>query len=235
MTCEVRPDHPQLGAWLGEGLSLEVHTLRHPCPLLQGGDFAAARETVHACVDLLSRIRIPGNQPVAFRTPCCDSMNTPSPRVFKEILAVPTALGHRLSIDSSVMTLITPNDKSLPREIVFDEDGRERFRKYFPQRALVLQPTPPANRKSLADFATYIEDYPYPYLINGDCWEFPCMVPSDWEAFNVHGPNNPVTVADWKRALDAVVLKKGVFNMVFHPHGWITAAQIIEIHARAGE
>ena len=42
-------------------------------------------------------------------------------------------------------------------------------------------------------------------------------------------PNNPKTVADLKAALDAVVLKQGVFNLVFHPHGWIQAEQIVEL------
>ncbi len=219
MTCQISPDDPQLQLWLKEGLNIDVHTLKHPCPLLQGGDLAAAKATVHGCVDLLSRI--PNNRPVAFRTPCCDSMSTPSPRVFSEILGKTTSEGHKLAIDSSVMTLITPRDTSLPREIVYDKTGQERFRKYF-------NPQPPFRKKSLDLFGTYIEDYPYPYLINGTLWEFPCMVPSDWEAFNTHGPNNPATVEDWKAALDATVLKKGVFNFVFHPHGWITAAQMVE-------
>ena len=30
MTCNVQPDDPQLASWLGEGLSLEVHTVDHP-------------------------------------------------------------------------------------------------------------------------------------------------------------------------------------------------------------
>ena len=36
------------------------------------GDFAKAKSTYDRCVDLLSSV--PGNQPVAFRTPCCDSL-----------------------------------------------------------------------------------------------------------------------------------------------------------------
>jgi putative membrane-bound dehydrogenase-like protein len=224
MTCEVKPDDPQLQAWLQEGLSIEVHTLKHPCPLLHDGNFQAAKDTVHGCTDLLWQI--PHNQPVAFRTPCCDSMSTPSPRVFSEILAKATPQGHSLSIDSSVMCLITPKDKALPREIVFDGDGKERFAKYFVGKSAGKDVTP--GRKSLANFGTYIEDYPYPYAVGGALWEFPCMVPSDWEAFNTHGANSPVTVADWKAALDAVVLKQGVFTFIFHPHGWIKAEQIIE-------
>src|SRR4051812_20605505 len=55
MTCTVKPEDPQLQAWLKEGVSIEVHTLKHPCPLLKDG-LPAARETVHGCVDLISRI-----------------------------------------------------------------------------------------------------------------------------------------------------------------------------------
>jgi len=36
MTRSVKADDPQLQAWLKEGLSLETHTVDHPCPLLQG-------------------------------------------------------------------------------------------------------------------------------------------------------------------------------------------------------
>ncbi|HEY8506062.1 MAG TPA: PVC-type heme-binding CxxCH protein, partial [Gemmataceae bacterium] len=78
-------------------------------------------------------------------------------------------------------------------------------------------------------------NYPYPYVIGGLCWQFPCVVPSDWEAQHLHQPNNPVTVRDWQAALDAVVAKKGVFDLVFHPHGWIKAEQVIDLidHAEA--
>ena len=57
---------------------------------------------------------------------------------------------------------------------------------------------------------TTIEDYPYPYVIGKLCWEFPAMAPSDWEAQHIHGTNNPVTVADWKAALDVTVLSKAL-------------------------
>jgi len=218
MACTVKPDDPQLQTWLKEGVSIEVHTLKHPCPLLKDG-LTAAKETVHGSIDLM--FQIPNNHPVAFRTPCCDSISTPSPRVFSEILAKSTAQGNLLSIDSSVMCRLTAKDSSLPKELVMDADGKERFAKYFPQGATV-------KTRSLASFGTYIEDYPYPYVINRGLWEFPCMVPSDWEAFNAQGAYSPTTVADWKAALDAVVLKKGVFTFIFHPHGWIKPEQLVE-------
>src|SRR5687768_1228104 len=35
MTCQVKPDDPQLQTWLKEGLSIECHTFDHPCPCLK--------------------------------------------------------------------------------------------------------------------------------------------------------------------------------------------------------
>jgi putative membrane-bound dehydrogenase-like protein len=239
----VQPDDPQLQTWLKEGLSLEVHTLTHPCPLLQKGSFTNAWNTYHGGVDLLNQV--PGNKPVAFRMPCCDSMNSPSPRFYAEIFNRPSPAGNFLQIDSSVMCLLTDlatNSSPSPLPPAGERAGARgqpetpnsklqtlsparpagRFAKYFPSQ------TNAVTRKSLANFATYIEDYPYPYVINKVCWEFPAMVPSDWEAFNLHGPTNAVTLADWKAALDIVVRKQGVFTWIFHPHGWSSPQQIVE-------
>ena len=201
---------PELQPWLKEGVSLEVHTLSHPCPLLAKGNFQAAADTYHGCVDLLNHI--PNNAPVAFRMPCCDSINSPSPRFYAEIFNSTNSAGQFLSIDSSVMMIPTSADKEIPRDLVIDKDGKERFRKYLP----------------FPSFVTTIENYPYPYVIGKLCWQFPAMVPSDWEAQHIHGTNNPITVADWERALDITVLKQGVFTFIFHPHGWISANQMIE-------
>jgi putative membrane-bound dehydrogenase-like protein len=220
MTMSVKPEDPQIQAWLKEGLSLEVHTLAHPCPLCEKGNLESAIHNVHGCIDLMNRI--PGNHPVAYRMPCCDSMDSASPRFFAEIFNRPTSEGHFLSIDSSVFTITTTNDPVLPRELTVDADGSSKFWKYLPNKTNAL------TKVSMKAYAANVEDYPYPYLIGKLCWEFPCMVPSDWEAFNLHDRTNAVTVADWKAALDAVVLKKGVFNMVFHPHGWIRNDQVVE-------
>src|SRR5579859_948901 len=73
MTCQIDPKDPHLQTWLKEGVSLEVHTIDHPCPLLQKGDFAKAKSTYDRCVDLLNAV--PGNRPVPFRMPCCNSLN----------------------------------------------------------------------------------------------------------------------------------------------------------------
>ena len=114
---------------------------------------------------------------------------------------------------SSIMNVLSAEDPALPREFVVDADGREKFRKYLPFPA----------------FTTTVENYSYPYVIGRLGWEFPCVVPSDWEAFHLHGATNAVTIADWKAALDATVLKQGVFTMIFHPHGWIRNDQMVEL------
>ena len=209
MTCSIDSKDQQLQAWLKEGLSLEVHTVDHPCPYFRPG-FAKAKETYDKCVDLMHDV--PESMPVCFRMPCCDSINTPSPRHWAEIFNKRTAKENYLSLDSSVFQVFTSDDPELPKELVLD-DGKERFKKYLPMDR---------------DFVNWIENYPYPYVIGKYCWQFPCMTPSDWQAQHLHKPNNPLTVRDWKAALDCTVIKKGVFNMVFHPHGWIKAEQVID-------
>jgi hypothetical protein len=218
MTCKIEPTHEHLQKWLQEGVGLDCHTIDHPCPLLKDKDFAKAKSTYDRCVDLLASV--PSNKPVAFRVPCCDSLNTPSPRLYAHILGAVTEKKNFLSIDSSVFCLLTPKDTSLPREWTLDASGGERFRKYIP-----------AGKP----FGNTIEDYPFPYVMSKFLWQFPCIVPSDWEAQNLHKPNNPATVEDWKIALDAVALKRGTFNLCFHPHNWIKPEQVIELidHAAA--
>lgn len=211
MTNQVDPQNERVQQWLKEGVALDVHTFDHPCPCLQGSDFAKAKGTYDRCVDLL--FQVPGNRPVAFRMPCCDSLNTPSPRFWMEVFNKTTEQGHSLSIDSSVFNIITSEDTTLPKEITLNEHGEERFRRYVP----------------FPSYVNTIENYPYPYLIGKFCWQFPCVVPSDWSAQHVQKPNNPDTVRDWKLALDACVAKQGVYNLVFHPHGWIRNDQVAEL------
>ena len=74
------------------------------------------------CIDLLDEI--PSSRAVAFRMPCCDSMNSPSPRFYAEIFNRVSSAGQFLTMDSSVMNITTAKDQSLPRELVFDPDGR---------------------------------------------------------------------------------------------------------------
>lgn len=220
MTCNVKPDDPQLQTWLQEGLSLEIHTFDHPCPLLQGGDFAKAKGTYDKCVDIL--FSVPHNAPVAFRMPCCDSLNTVRPRFYAEIFNKTTPGGKFLQISSSVFQVFTSDDPSIPQELVLDANGEERFLKYFPKGLK-------RGEVTHDQFVNYVENYPYPYIVNKLCWEFPCMTPSDWEGNFLHQPNNPQTVEDLKAALDITVHKQGVLNLVFHPHGWIKAEQVNEL------
>ena len=46
---------------------------------------------------------------------------------------------------------------------------------------------------------------------------------------------NATMLADWKTALDAIALKQGTFNFVFHPHGWSANTQLVAFieHAAA--
>ena len=213
MTCKVNPDDDQLQSWLSEGLSIEIHTRDHPCPLLQKGDFAAAKETYEACIDQM--VTIPNNVPVAYRMPCCDSLNTVSPRFFTEIFNKTTPEGKFLQIDTSVFNVFTADDPEIPEDLLSDPDGKSKFQKYVPYDR---------------SFVNTIENYPYPYVIENQCWEFPCLAPSDWSAQHYHGvKNDERTVRDLKAALDITVAKQGVLNLVFHPHGWIRNDQVVDL------
>ncbi len=211
-TCSIDPKQPHLQQWLEEGLSLEIHTIDHPCPLLNSGDLAKAKSTVDRCTNLLNEV--PNNKPVCFRMPCCDSLNTLSPRFYTEIFNKTTAKGNFLLANSSVMQVFTSADPALPRELVLDADGKEKFKKYLPTDRF---------------FTNSIENYPYPFVVDRLCWEFPCVAPSDWAAQHFHKPHNPQTIEDWKAALDCTVIKQGVYCLVFHPHNWIKPEQINEL------
>ena len=109
MTKSVDPGDPQLQAWLKDGVSIEAHTYDHPCPCLQGGSLPVAKTTFDRCVDLLAEI--PNTcAHRAYRMPCCDSMNSVSPRFFTEIFTRQTPNGRFLTMDSSVMLLLTAGD-----------------------------------------------------------------------------------------------------------------------------
>ena len=211
LTNTIHTDHPQLQIWLEEGLSLEVHTVDHPCPCLQNGNFNAARSTYERCVDLLHEV--PGNRPVAYRMPCCDSINSTSPRFWAEIFNRRTGEGNFLQIDSSVFLRFTPDDSNLPPAVATRPDGESRFGHYLP----------------FPSFVNTIDNYPYPYVIGHHCWQVPCLVPSDWEGQHVNQANSPRTLADMKVAVDATILKQGATSLVFHPHGWISNEQLVDL------
>ena len=75
MTCDIEPKDEQLQKWLKEGFSLEMHTVDEPCPLLNEG-YREGETTYDRCMDKPSPV--PNSRPVAFRMPCCDSLNTPA-------------------------------------------------------------------------------------------------------------------------------------------------------------
>jgi putative membrane-bound dehydrogenase-like protein len=212
ITCN-RPDpiHPNMQWLLGQGVSLETHTMSHPCPLLHRLDFARAAADYHRCVDLLASI--PNNRPVGFRFPCMDGQNTPSPRAYAEILNGVSDAGNFMSSSTSVGIVFTPADPELPRSI-FDDDpaGGRRFAKYL-----------------MTGFVNYIEDYPYPFTVGNLIWEVPFVYPNDYTGQALHGAQNPITISDFKAAVDATVAKKGAVSLCFHAGGWIRNSQMVEI------
>jgi hypothetical protein len=112
-----------------------------------------------------------------------------------------------------VVNVPTADDVALPRELAVDSKGRPRFEKYLPFKS----------------FVNKVENYPYPFVIGRLCWEFPCVVPDDWLGQNLPWVSNPETVEDMKAAIDAAVVKQGVANFVFHPHGWIRSEQMANV------
>ncbi len=212
MTKHVDPNHPQIPIWLKEGVSLETHTWDHPCPCLQKNDLARAKATYDRSVDQLTHL--PGNRAVAFRMPCCDSMNSMSPRFYTEVFNKTTPQGNFLYMNSSVFMLFTPSDPVLPRDLVDDQNGQARFAKYVP-----------TDRQ----FVNYVENYPYPFVVARQCWEIPSAFPDDWQGFNLQKAHNPLTLQDMKLALDAVAIKQGIYTRTFHPGAWIRNDQVIEL------
>ena len=204
---------PALEEMVRRGSEPWAHTIDHPCPCLGKGDFRKAKATYDDCVDRLKQ-EIPEARTVAFRMPCCDSMNSASPRFYAEIFARTTPAGKFLEMDSSVFQVFTADDPALPREIVQEGDSRPRFAKYLPKER---------------EFVNYVENYPYPYVIDRLCWEMPSPSPDDWQGNNLNRPRSPITIRDMKAAIDATVIKQGTFTLTFHPHmhNWITKEQVV--------
>lgn len=212
MSKQVDSSDPRVARWIQEGVSLETHTYDHPCPCLQKANFDKAKATYDRCVDAMALAT--GGRAKAFRMPCCDSMDSASPRFFAEIFNHTTSLGHFQVLDSSVLMLHTDRDPALPRSLVQQDDHRPRFAKYVP-----------TDRK----FVNYVEDYPYPYVISRLCWEIPTAIPDDWQGFHLQQSYNPATVADMIAALDVAVVKQGVYVLTFHPGAWIRNDQVVEL------
>ena len=221
----IEPEHPHYQRWLQEGLSIEVHTLTHPCPLL-AGDFAEAERTVHGCVDLLHQI--PNMRPVSLRLPCCDIWNTHSPRVFTEIFNRTTAEGHFLTMDTSIHHVFTRADPELPQHLTVDEEGRDRFAKYTTGHV-------PVFGHHNYRYANYVANYPYPFVVSRLCWQLPIQIPGDHQEDVYRRAYGHRLVQEWKAALDATVIKRGVMTLCFHPYGKCTPEELIDVVDHAVE
>ncbi len=202
------------------GLSMECHTFTHPVPLMRpaaGGkdSLALAKEDFLKSVGSLHNVE--GSTPVAHRTPGCDARNTASPRFFTEVFPLRTTGGGFLRMDSSIFMAYTKPVKGLPREWFFHEDGRPRFAKFI------------GGIPFTKTFVNYVENYPYPYVINNLLWELPAAIPGDAHGVHAYKHRSPKTVEDLKRAIDIMVAKQGLFTLCFHPHGYIDADQVVEL------
>ncbi len=223
MANRVASDDPLVARWLPEGLNLDTHTLTHPCPLFHGGDLDAARRTYHQCVDELSRV--PGARPVAFRMPCLDIWNTTSPRSYSEIFNQVSPEGRFLRLSSSVTVMFTAADPELPRELVVDETGRDRFAKYANQGAEVFGR---ANYR----YGNFVRNCPYPIVTAGRCWEIP-MITSDNTMAIYRDRYGNRTLRDWQAAVDATVLKQGIVAFCFHATGAIQPGELVALAEQA--
>lgn len=220
MANSVAADDPIVQRWLEEGAAIGAHTADHPCPLLQKGDFAAAKSTYDRAVDQLSEALGP-HAPRAYRMPCCDSINAMSPRFFAEIFHAVTPNGRFLQADSSIFHVATSADPDLPAEWTADTEGAPRLARYLP-----------GDR----GFVNYVENYPYPWVVGWGCWEIPMTLPDDWVAFHFHNqPYAAQTLEDMKAAFDATVRKQGVYVLTFHPGWWIRNDQVTELIRHASE
>lgn len=206
---------------LDEGFSIEAHTYTHAVPYFRTDPSSIGGSTLTWCIrdflDCVSGLNAASSRgPVSWRMPGCDARNTTSPRFFSEVLPLVTSKGDFLTMDSSVFMTLTSADPDLPRELVVDEAGRERFARFA------------GGIPFTKFFVNSIADYPYPYVINGRFWELPVVMPGDAHGVHAYGGGKPQILDDWKRALDIIVRKQGLFTLCFHPHGYCRPEQIAE-------
>lgn len=211
-----KPEDDPLQSFLKKGLSLEVHTIDHRTPVLSKSDFAASKTSYDLSVERL--FSVPNNRPVAFRFPCCDGRNSPSPRAFEEIIARTTPTGRFLTMSTSINMVFTPSNPALPKSITVGDDGQPRFSRY-------IKP----------EHVNCIGNYPYPYVVARTIWEIPITVPDDYQAQLLRPACHEDTVVDMKLAMDAVMLTQGICVYMFHPYDWIRNDQLIEVIDHAFE
>lgn len=210
---QVDADDPWLRRMLAAGISIEAHTYTHPVPYLRVDPSSMGGDTLSWCIrdflDCVSGLSgAVGTRPVAWRIPGSDARNTTSPRFYTEVFPRVTRGGDFLAMDSSIFSFLTSADRSLPRSMVLDDAGRERFSRF----AMGI----PFTRK----YFNSIANYPYPYVINGLLWELPVLMPGDAHGVHAYGANNPRVLDDWQHVLDATVHKLGLYTLCFHPHGY---------------
>ena len=212
-TLQAQADDPWFQRMLKEGLSIEAHTFTHAVPFLRRDPSTMSQESLEWCIrdftDCVAGLSAAlGKPPVAWRMPGCDARNTTSPRFYSEVFPRKTAAGDFLAMDSSIFMCFTAADASLPRDLVLDADGRERFHRFV------------TGIPFTKHFHNYVSNYPYPYVINGLVWELPAAMPGDAHGVHAYGMGSPRVLEDWQRALDITVLKQGLHTVCFHPHGY---------------
>ena len=212
-SLQLDPEDKIVQQMLAMGMSMECHTFTHPVPLMRAAkepndSLALVRTDYNKSVRSL--VSVKGSLPVAHRTPGCDARNTASPRFFAEVFSE-----NALPMDSSIFTAYLKPDPNLPREWYYKADGTHRF-------ASRINGIPFTKK-----FVNFVEDYPYPYVINNRLWELPAIIPGDAHGVHAYGRLSDRTVEDWKRALDITVAKQGVMTVCFHPHGYIDSKQMV--------
>lgn len=204
---------PWLQRMLREWLSIEAHTYTHAVPYFRTDPSGVSGDSLAWCVrdflDCVSGLKLATSVgPVSWRMPGCDARNTTSPRFYSEIFPRRTAGGDFLQMDSSIFMVFTSADQSLPRDLVLDGEGRERFQRFTSGIPFTKQ------------FHNSISNYPYPYVINGLLWQLPPIIPGDAHGVHAYTKGNPRVVEDWQRALDLVMRRQGLYTLCFHPHGY---------------
>ncbi len=214
MANSVAKNDPLVERWLKDGAAIGTHTVDHPCPLLRKSNFESAKSTYDRAIDEISEAL--GTQaPRAYRMPCCDSINSMSPRFFAQIFHATTPQGRFLEADSSIFHVATAADSEIAGDFAASGQGPLRLARYLP-----------ADR----DFVNFVENYPYPWVVGWGCWEIPMTLPDDWVAFHFHNqPFVSESLEDMKFALDVAVRKQGVYVPTFHPGWWIRNDQVVEL------
>jgi len=212
-TLQAEGDDPWFQRLLKEGASIEAHSFTHAVPFLRRDPSTMSQESLEWCIrdfaDCVAGLTAAlGTSPVAWRMPGCDARNTTSPRFYSEVFPRKTAAGGFLAMDSSIFTVFTSADTSLPRDLVLDAEGRERFHRFI------------TGIPFTKVYVNSVINYPYPYVINGLLWELPAAMPGDAHGVHAYGMGSPRVLDDWKRALDVAVLKQGVHTICLHPHGY---------------